>query len=277
MTFEPDDVAVITGAASGIGAGLARAARRRGMRVVIADIDDAALARVAAELGEGALAVPTNVADPDAVDRLAARAYEAFGQVDLLFNNAGVMATGKSWEIDLDRWRRSVDVNIMGLVHGARSFVPRMIAAGRQAHIVNTASVGGFAASPLMAPYSATKFAAVALTEALHGELRLAGAPIGVSLLAPGPVQSGIFDDPFGGAADGQAEAFVGTMRNLLDSQGLSPDAFADRVFVALEAGQFWIFPQPEALDPLIAARHAMLVERRDPALAAIDISVEKG
>lgn len=267
MDIRKNDVAVITGAASGIGAGLARHAHGLGMRVVLADIDEAALGALAEALGPGVLTVPTNVADPEAVERLAARAYAAFGQVDLLFNNAGVMATGNSWEIDLDRWRRSLDVNVMGIVHGLRSFVPRMLALGRPAHIVNTASVGGFSSSPLMAPYSATKFAAVALTEALHGELAMLGAPIGVSLLAPGPVRTAIFENPFGSVVHPHTEAFVAGLRSMLETYGLTPDAFAERVFEGVAQGRFWLFPQPEVLDPMLEARHRMLIERRDPPL----------
>ena len=142
--------------------------------------------------------IPTDVTDASAVNALAKRAYDAFGSVDLLFNNAGIMATGFSWSIEPERWARSFDVNVKGVIHGIQAFVPHMLAAGRRAHIVNTASVGGFLPSPLMAPYTATKAAVVAMTESLHGELRMMDAPIGVSLLAPGPVQSGIFDDLFG-------------------------------------------------------------------------------
>ncbi|MFD2499300.1 SDR family NAD(P)-dependent oxidoreductase [Rhizorhabdus histidinilytica] len=154
MSEAPNN-AVITGAASGIGLGLAREAARRGMRLVLADRDADALAAAADALPD-ALAVPTDVTDPAAVERLAAAAYDRLGPVDLLFNNAGIMATGFSWEIDPARWDASLKVNIGGVLNGIRAFVPRMLQAARPARIVNTASVGGFNPSPLMAPYSAT-------------------------------------------------------------------------------------------------------------------------
>ena len=183
-------VAVITGAASGIGAGLAREAARRGMKLVLADRDAARLDEVAASIGDAALAVPTDVTDPAALQALADAAYATHGQVDLLFNNAGVLSTGLSWEIPADRWQMSLDVNVRGIVNALRAFVPRLIAADRPARIINTASVGGFLPAPLMAPYSATKFAVVALTESLAGELSMLGSKVQVSLLAPGPVKS---------------------------------------------------------------------------------------
>ena len=137
-------VAVITGAASGIGAGLAREAARRGMQVVLADRDAAQLKVVAQAIGDAALAVPTDVTDPAALEALADAAYAAHGQVDLLFNNAGVLSTGFSWEMSAKTWQTSLDVNIGGIVNGLRAFVPRLLAADRPARIINTASVGGF-------------------------------------------------------------------------------------------------------------------------------------
>ena len=186
-------VAVITGAASGIGAGLAKQAVARGMKVVLADRDQAGLEKVAAELGEQALAVVTDVTSQASLDALADKAYAAFGQVDLLFNNAGVLTTGNSWEISDAKWQQAWQVNVNGIVNGLRAFVPRLLKADRAARIINTASVGGFLPSPLMAPYSATKFAVVALTESLANELATLNPLIQVSLLAPGPVKTAIF------------------------------------------------------------------------------------
>lgn len=254
-------VAVITGAASGIGAGLAREAVRRGMNVVLADRDAHALHAVAATLGEAALAVPTDVADAAAVEALAEAAYAAHGSIDLLFNNAGVLSTGLSWEIPAELWQASLDVNIGGIVNGLRAFVPRMNAAGRPARIINTASVGGFLPAPLMAPYSATKFAVVALTESLAGELAMIGSPVSVSLLAPGPVKSDIFRErPVAASME-----FHAAMTAMLDANGLTPDEFAPLVFDAVERGDYWIIPQPEALDEAFAARNAAIMARTPP------------
>lgn len=261
-----DKVAVITGAGSGIGRGLAERGHARGMKLVLADRDAAALDTVAAGLA-GVVTVPTDVGDPASVEALAAAAWDTFGGVDLLFNNAGIMATGYSWEIEPARWDASIDVNLKGILHGIRAFVPRMLAQG-SGHIVNTASVGGFAASPLMAPYSVTKFAAVALTESLHAEMAMLGAPIGVSLLAPGPVKSAIFERPFGSVVNDATERFVEDLRHMLDTYGLEPAPFADKVYDALADGQFWIVPQPEALDPMLKARTDMILARKTPEFA---------
>ena len=264
---ESPRVAVITGAASGIGAGLAREAARRGMQVVLADRDAQRLAEVAAGIGSAALALPTDVADPAALEALAARVYATHGQVDLLFNNAGLMATGFSWEIPADRWQQLLAVNVGGVVNGLRAFVPRLVAAGRPARIVNTSSVGGFLPSPLMAPYSATKFAVVALTEALAGELQMLRSPVAVSLLAPGPVKSDIFRDPPPPAAT----QFVGHMVELIEANGIEPDEFALRVFDAIDRGQYWIIPQPEAFDEGFRARNEAIAARRAPAFFGVD------
>jgi NAD(P)-dependent dehydrogenase (short-subunit alcohol dehydrogenase family) len=258
-------VAVITGAASGIGTGLAHKALSLGMKVVLADVKADALNVFAATLKGEVLAVPTDVSDPKSVENLADRAYAAFGEVDLLFNNAGVMATGLSWEIEPERWDRSIGVNFYGVLHGLRSFVPRLIKAGRPAHIVNTSSVGGFLASPMMAPYSVTKYAVVALTEALRGELEMLDAPVGVSLLAPGPVDSGIFNDPFGATIRPEVQQFVDYLRKLLTENGLSPDEFAELVFGGIEDGKFWIIPQPFAFDEGFKRRVDDILARRNP------------
>lgn len=258
-------VAVITGAASGIGTGLAHKAQSLGMKLVLADIQADALKAFAATLSGDVIAVPTDVSDPKSVEALADRAYAEFGAVDLLFNNAGIMATGLSWEIEPERWKRSVDVNFYGVLHGIRTFVPRLLKAGRPAHIVNTSSVGGFLASPMMAPYSVTKFAVVALTEALRGELEMLNAPVGVSLLAPGPVDSGIFNDPFGAVIRPEVQQFVDYLRKLLTENGLSPDEFAELVFAAVAEGKFWIIPQPHAFDDGFRKRVEDILARRNP------------
>lgn len=253
-------IAVITGAASGIGAGLARCAVRRGMTVVLADRDDAGLHHVAQDLGAAAHIVPTDVADPHAVDQLAEAAF-ALGDVDLLFNNAGVLTTGLSWEIPAEQWQASLNVNIAGIVNGLRAFVPRLNAADRPARIINTASVGGFLPSPFMAPYSATKFAVVALTEALAGELAATGSPISVSLLAPGPVKTGIFREPPMDAS----RPFHAAMTAMLDLYGLSADALADIVFAGIDRADYWIIPQPETLDADLQKRTAGILARETP------------
>jgi NAD(P)-dependent dehydrogenase (short-subunit alcohol dehydrogenase family) len=260
-------VAVITGAASGIGAGLAREAARRGMRVVLADRDAEALSAVAGEIGEAAMAIPTDVTDAAALEAFAEAIFQRHGAVDLLFNNAGVMTTGLSWEIPPEKWEASWKVNVEGILNGLRAFVPRMIAADRPARIINTASVGGFMPSPLMGPYSATKFAVVALTEALAGELKMLRTKIDVSLLAPGPVKSQIFRE----TPPDAAQQFHGVMTSMLEENGLEPDAFAPLVFDAIARGDYWIIPQPETFDDGFAARNDIITKRSPPVFYGVE------
>ena len=260
-------VAVITGAASGIGAGLARKASQLGMKVVLADLDKARLESVAADLSGEYLIVPTDVTDLEAVKALARQSWDRFGQVDLLFNNAGVMTAGLMWEVEPERWQRAFDVNVDGVMNGIRAFIPRMIEAGRPSRIVNTASIGGFLPSPLMAAYTATKAAVVAITESLLGELQIVQAPVAVSLLAPGPVKTGIMDDPFGAIVRPETAGFIELLRNMLNHDGLLPDEFASRVFQGIAQGNYWLFPQPEALDTQFRQRAEMILQHKTPEL----------
>ena len=181
--------AVITGAGSGIGAALAKLAAAQGMNLVLADINRADLEKVAAQLSASAVVQPTDVADPEAVQALADVAWDRFGGVDLLCNNAGVVPGGRHrpvWDYAPEDWRWAFGVNVDGVVNGIRSFVPRMIAEGRAGHILNTASVAGFVSGSGSAVYGASKHAVVRITEALYAGLRDEGAPIGVTMLCPG-------------------------------------------------------------------------------------------
>ena len=252
---------VITGAASGIGAGLARHAASLGMKLVLADWNEGALNRLAEDLQTEVLAVPTDVRDEGAVEALARAAFERFGQVDLVFNNAGVLSSGLTWEIAAATWQRSLAVNIGGVVNVIRAFVPRLIAADRPARIVNTSSLGGFLTSPFMAPYSATKFAIVAITEALAAELAVTGSKVEVSLLAPGPVKSAIMDEP----APAQTADFMAMLRGMSDENGMSPEELAALVFEAIGRGEYWIIPHPEMLDEPLRDRTRMIIDRSLP------------
>lgn len=252
---------VITGAASGIGAGLARHAASLGMNLVLADWDETSLNALAGTLNVETLALPTDVRNEAAVHALAKAAYDRFGNVDLLFNNAGVLSSGLTWEIDAATWQRSLDVNIGGVVNIIRAFVPRLIAADRPARIINTSSLGGFLTSPFMSPYSATKFAIVAISEALAAELAAIDSKVQVSLLAPGPVKSAIMDEQ----APAQTADFMDMLRGMNDENGMSPEQLAEIVFCAAERGDYWIFPHPEMLEAPLRNRTEMILERRSP------------
>jgi NAD(P)-dependent dehydrogenase (short-subunit alcohol dehydrogenase family) len=250
-------VAVVTGGASGIGLALARRFAREGMRVVVADVERAALDEATAALADASgadnvLGVPTDVRDDDAVDALAVATFERFGTAHVLCNNAGVGVGGLSWTVPPDRWRWAVDVNLLGVARGIRAFVPRMIEQG-EGHVVNTASAAGILTGPAMAPYFATKHAVVALSESLHFDLELTGASVGVSVLCPEWVRTNIADTernrpsdvapvesgPVPGV-DVDPEMMRALIQGLI-AGGMDPDDVAAQVVDAIRSGRFWI------------------------------------
>ena len=207
-------VAVITGAGSGLGRELARMGSQLGMNLVLADVQRDALDSTAAEMraaGTRVIAQVVDVASSEQVQRLADVAFSEFGHVHLLFNNAGVAGRGLLWETTEADWQWVMGVNLIGVVNGVRHFVPRMLAAnaqGEPGHIVNTASVAGLLCRPLRGLYTVSKHAVVALTETLYHDLRLADSRIGVSVLCPGFVQTGITQSQRNRPADlGKAKA----------------------------------------------------------------------
>jgi NAD(P)-dependent dehydrogenase (short-subunit alcohol dehydrogenase family) len=187
-------VAVVTGAASGIGRALAETFAGAGMKVVLSDVEEAALAKAADALdaaGADVLAIRTDVSRPEQVEELARRSVDAFGGVHLLCNNAGV-AVGRvaTWESTLDDWRWILGVNLMGVIHGLRSFIPIMLEQQTEGHIVNTASIAGLVTLGGNALYGVTKHAVVSLSESLHNELAAREAKLKVSVLCPGWVNT---------------------------------------------------------------------------------------
>ncbi|MBC8274581.1 MAG: SDR family NAD(P)-dependent oxidoreductase, partial [Chloroflexi bacterium] len=197
MRHFKDKVAVVTGAANGIGRAIVDVCAREGMRVVLADINKEALARAEAELREGGatvLAVQTDVSKAEDIEELARRAHDAFGGVHLLFNNAGVMTTGTVWENTLSDWRWVLGVNLWGVIHGVRTFVPMMLQQDAEGHIVNTASMRGLSRASQNGVYCVSKHGVVALTETLHYELAQREAKIKVSVLCPGAIDTRFAD-----------------------------------------------------------------------------------
>jgi NAD(P)-dependent dehydrogenase (short-subunit alcohol dehydrogenase family) len=256
-------VAVVTGAASGIGHGMARAFAGAGMRVVVADVDAEGLAAVASELD--ALAVPTDVSSAAAVEDLALAAVHEFGGVHVLCNNAGVFTVGYQWETSLADWEWVVGVNLMGVVHGIRSFVPRMLASGEPGHVVNTASMGGLIASPLSGSYTGTKHAVVGITKGLRAELRMARAPIGVSVVCPGEVSTGIVDNlraRYGSSeVPPMAQVTMDRLQGRLSELGMSIDDAGALVLDAVRNGRFWVFPNAAPHLKAYAAEVAEVLE----------------
>jgi NAD(P)-dependent dehydrogenase (short-subunit alcohol dehydrogenase family) len=277
-------VAVVTGAASGIGLALARRFASEGMQVVLADVEreplDSAAEAIARDIGaDRVLAVPTDVRDEAAVEALATATFDRFGTAHVLCNNAGVGVGGLAWTVPADRWRWIVEVNLLSVAHGIRAFVPRMIEQG-EGHVVNTASAAGILTGPAMSPYFATKHAVVALSESLYFDLGIVGAPVGVSVLCPewvrtriaesernrpddvepmapfGPVTASAAPDGAVGAADGDEPAdqppgespIRGMVQQLVDT-GLAPDDVAGMVLDGIRTGRFWIVTHPTTVD----------------------------
>ena len=189
-------VAVITGAASGFGREFARACAAEGMRVALADVDEKGMLGTVAQLPSEAdsLVMRCDVTRPADLEALAAGTYKRFGAAHVVFNNAGVAVCGPAWMATLEDWKWVLDINLMGVVHGIRSFVPRMLEGGEGGHIVNTASVAGLLSLPGSAVYCVSKHAVVTLSECQRHDLEVAGAAIGVSVLCPAFVQTGIFE-----------------------------------------------------------------------------------
>lgn len=266
-------VAVITGAGAGIGAGLARHAARLGMTVVLADIDAKAVAALRDELtAEGAIAVDAvcDVRDPEAVHAFAERTYRDVGPVRLLVNNAGVEQFGYLWDIPVENWNRLVDINISGVFHGVRAFLPRMLAKPEPAWVWNLSSIGGVAVVPLQTPYIMSKHAVLALTECLLLEVQLAGHDhhIQVQAVLPGAVVSNIFESA-GGVDGGDVAAAESQRSAMLDikAEAMDPVAAAEAVFDQAAEGRFYLLTQPDYVGSAMAERAEVLVSQRPPTL----------
>lgn len=272
-------VAVITGAASGIGRGIARAVARARMRLVLADVDEGGIAEIASELRDGGaevLGVRTDVRHASELDALARATLDAYGAVHLVCNNAGVLVGGHAWEKTDDDWRWVIDVNLFGVVNGLRSFVPILIDQGEPAHIVNTASVGGFMIGPYLSPYIVSKHAVVALTESVFHELAALGAPVKISVLCPGAIDTGITDSERVRPADraetaalrSPAEKAFDEMLRTGVSAGMPADEVGDIVLDGVRAERFWIYTHPIVAAP-IRDRAESIVNGTDPSYAA--------
>jgi len=260
-------VAVITGGGSGIGASLARACAAAGMQVVVADVNGERAEAVAAELpalnpGASAIARAVDVSDAAQVDALADLAFDTFGAVHLLCNNAGVSPAGKVWEFSADEWQWLVGVNLFGVANGIRSFVPRMIEQG-EGHVVNTASGAGFVTTPRLGPYSATKHAIVAITVALRNELD--GTGMGASVLVPAGVATNIGDSmvrPSVTDPDVINDEFMALASGLDETsmQVIEPDLVAEVTLVGVQEGWPYIVMGP-GQEVGVRARYDEIVE----------------
>lgn len=273
-------VAVITGGGSGFGAAFAGQAQRLGMRIVLADVQADALGQQVERLREAGtevIGVRCDVSSDTDVARLADAAYDRFGSVNLLFNNAGVAGTGGYlWENSEADWRWTIGVNLMGVANGIRHFVPRMLAAGLDAqsgHIVNSASIAGWLCAPLLGVYNASKAAVVSASETLYHDLRLAGSRIGVSVLCPAFVPTAIFASERNRPADLANGAAPTASQRLARAAGekavaggrLTAEEIAAQTFEAIRANRFYVFTHPQIM-PMVRVRLDAALAGTEPA-----------
>ena len=272
-----DKVAVITGAASGIGRALAERCAQEGMKVVLADIEEAALNQAENELratGARVLSVRTDVSKAGDIELLARKTLDTFGAVHLLFNNAGVGAGSTIWESTLADWEWVIGVNLWGLIHGIRIFVPIMLAQDTECHIVNTASLAGLLPYHPSSPYQVSKYGAVALSENLYISLAQMKSKIKTSVLCPGWVKTRIMDSGRNRPAELQNEpgnmlitpeglAIIQSMIQAVET-GMSPHQVADDVFKAIINEQFYILTHPD-FNPEIQKRTDNILNLHNP------------
>lgn len=261
MLIESGQVAVVTGAAQGIGRALAAELVGRGVSVALVDLHEDEVRKTAGELGDAAVPFVADVTDGDAVASVAERLLARFGRLDLVVNNAGVAPSdGKPlWEADLADWRRVVEVNLFGVLHGIRAFVPHLVAAER-GHVLNIASLAGLTGTPLSASYGTSKHAVVALSEVLRAELEMLGLPVGVTVACPAFVRTPMVEGTrevveFPQWAERLGDNAAAVLAAIAETLGdmLEPDEAARRILAAVEADRLHALPGG---DPGGAARH---------------------
>ncbi len=273
-----DKVAVITGGASGIGLAVAQNCAAAGMKLVLADIEQANLDRVTADFerdGVEVLPLVIDVSNYDAVEAMARQTIERFGKVHFLFNNAGVSGGSSVWETTLNDWDWVMGVNVMGVVYGIKAFTPIMLEQGEEGHIVNTASIAGLIAGPSMGAYRVSKHAVVALTETLYLELEQIGAKVGASVLCPAWVKTQIFtsdrnrpsglqNDGSNDPTDPKVQAQLAEAGRSVQEDGIPPSVVADHVMDAVQNNRFYILTHPN-FNGAVAYRMKDILEGNNP------------
>lgn len=273
-------VAVITGAAEGIGKAIAVAAATQGMKLVLADISASKLDATVQEFktnGTEVIGVVTDVASEAAIEHLAHQAFNEFGNVHLLVNNAGVAFTKAAWETTAQDWEWIMGVNLYGVTHALRAFIPRMLANGEEGHIVNTASMAGMISAPALAAYNVSKFGVVTLSEGLYHDLTLRQSKLGVSVLCPSWVNTRIIESERNRDASQRtnvdklerisAKASANIMKAV--QNGLTPEEVAKQVIDAVQANQFYILTHPDS-HAAVNVRAQDILLNRQPSLMPI-------
>lgn len=241
-------VAVVTGAASGIGRALAEMFVAEGMKAVLADVDERRLSDVTSTLTSRGADVTSMVCDTSSeadVAELASLSVSRYGAVHVLCNNAGIAGGGDAWISSMDQWTRVVGVNLYGVIFGIRAFLPIMTAQG-EGHIVNTASMAGLLAMPGFAPYNVTKHGVVALSEGLYLELKTTGSPVEVSVLCPGWVKTRIMEHEEAVGTTPMTGLIAEFARSSIENEGIDPAEVAQQVLDAIHRDQFWILTHPD-------------------------------
>jgi NAD(P)-dependent dehydrogenase (short-subunit alcohol dehydrogenase family) len=236
--------AVVTGAARGIGLAVSEAFVAAGMRVLMTDLDQVQLAAHAERLADGGAevrALVVDVTDPEAVERAADAAIEHFGKLHVAVNNAGIVALGNSWELPLSEWHRVIDVDLWGVIHGIRAFVPRILASGEPGHVVNTASMAAVTAIPGIGPYTASKHAVLGVSDGLRAELEAIDAPVGVSAVMPGMIKTAL--NPYG---------------------TVGPEQVAANVVDAIRLGRAYVFTDDHEIPQVESRLRAIMAARSD-------------
>jgi NAD(P)-dependent dehydrogenase (short-subunit alcohol dehydrogenase family) len=270
-------VAVVTGATSGIGYGLAERAAKEGMKVVLAGVNVDTLKQAEKEIkktGAATLVVKTDVSRAGDVENLAKKTIDTFGAVHLLFNNAGIGIYSTVWETTLADWEWDLGVKLWGVIYGVHFFVPIMIKQGAECHIINTSGAGGLIAAPY-SPYAVANHGVTVLSEMLYRELAQKGYNIGVSVLCPGFVKTKTMDSernrpdklknpPVKAPADPVLRAMLKAYRQGIEN-GMLPEKVADITYEAIKEKKFYILPNAESVKPLIQARMEDILEERNP------------
>jgi len=268
-------VAVITGGASGIGLALARRLAAESMSLVIADIEQSALDAAVSALSETTevIGVRADVSKYDEVESIATAAVERFGAIHLAVNNAGVALGGQMWDLTIEDWQWVLGVDLWGVIHGMKAFVPRLIASGG-GHIVNTASMAGLTSLPFMGPYNVSKHGVVTLSETLYAELALLHPEVGVTVVCPGWVRTGINRSERNRAATGNAgeavatvpkgEDGIGSIVDGLIAGGIDPDEVATLIVAAVKAGDLYVLTHPD-WTPMVTRRADGIVAGINP------------